>query len=375
VLGIEDVLKRATESSPALRAGALQVLQNRYLEKSTLNLPNPALIVESPTGNFYTFGVQQSFNFPTIYGKQKKLAQQQTLLSERNQAIAQNDLRLQVWLLYLNIQYLQERTKLWNRQTETYARIAATAERSFAAGQINFLESTYSTTRYDETQRQFVQLQEELNAYKRQLALLTGSDLGFTVTPLAETPTLLTADNLGTDSVAFNQSANLQAAQQEIVVAEQSLRVEKDRALPGFTIGYINQGERNSPFENRFNVGVTVPLWYGQYKSRTNAAQTAIDAARQNLLATQQELMLEKQQALGNYYKFQKTLDYYNQKGLRQADTIIETANRLFQSGQTDYITNLRAVNDAYDIRLRYLDNLRAWHEAAILLNYLNGQL
>lgn len=376
VLGVSEVLRLTTERSPALKAGTFQVLQNRYLEKSALDLPNPAVTLESPTGNFYTFGVQQSFNFPTIYGKQKKLAQQQTLLSEKNQAITQNDLRLQVRLLYLNIQFLQEQVAFLTRQTDTYAKIATTAERSFTAGQIDFLESTYSTTRYNETESRLVQLQEEMRAYKRQLALLTGiTDDNFSVTPLAETPLNIDPSNLLTDSIGFSQSPNLQYSQQEIEVNRQALAVEKDRALPGFTIGYANQGERNSPFENRFNVGITLPLWYGQYKGRINAAQAAIDVGGQNLLAAQQSLQLDKQQAFGNYMKYQKTVDYYNQKGLKQADSIIDTADRLFKSGQTDYITSLRAINDAYDIRLRYLDNLKGLHEAAIIINYLNGQL
>lgn len=376
VLEVGEVLKLATEKSPTLQSGSFQVLQSRYLEKSALDLPNPALIVESPTGNFYTFGVQQSFNFPTIYGKQKKLAQQQTRLSEKNQAIAQNDLRLQVRLLYLNIQFLQEQVAFFTRQTDTYAKIAATAERSFTAGQIDFLESTYSTTRYNETESRLVQLQEEMKSYKRQLALLTGiTDDNFAVTPLSETPLNIDPTNLVTDSSSVNQSPNVQYAQQQIEVNRQSLAVEKVRALPGFTVGYVNQGERNAPVENRFNVGVTLPIWYGQYKGSINAAQAAIDAAGQNLLAAQQSLQLDKQQALGNYIKYQKTVDYYNQKGLKQADSIIETADRLFKSGQTDYITSLRAINDAYDIRLRYLDNMRGLHEVVIIINYLNGQL
>ncbi len=49
VLEVGEVLKLATERSPTLKAGALQTLQNRYLEKSALDLPNPALVVESPT--------------------------------------------------------------------------------------------------------------------------------------------------------------------------------------------------------------------------------------------------------------------------------------------------------------------------------------
>lgn len=69
------------------------------------------------------------------------------------------------------------------------------------------------------------------------------------------------------------------------------------------------------------------------------------------------------------------SLDYYETTGLRQPDDLISTARRLFQAGQTDYISYLRTTNDAYTIRLRYLDALRSYNQSLLTINYLTGNL
>jgi outer membrane protein TolC len=60
---------------------------------------------------------------------------------------------------------------------------------------------------------------------------------------------------------------------------------------------------------------------------------------------------------------------------LQQANDIINTARRFFESGQTDYINFLRTTNDAYQIRLRYVETLRSYNQSVLTINYLKGIL
>ena len=62
------------------------------MEKKATHIPDPELILESTTGDFMTIGVQQSFDFPTVYARQKQLAEQQTELSTKAKEQGQNSL-------------------------------------------------------------------------------------------------------------------------------------------------------------------------------------------------------------------------------------------------------------------------------------------
>ena len=159
------------------------------------------------------------------------------------------------------------------------------------------------------------------------------------------------------------------------VINRKTIEVEKANALPGFMVGYYNQSTRETNLAYRWRVGLSIPLWAGQYKSRIAAAQTGQEVARQRTEAQTQLLSVDLQAAQGEVVKFQNSLNFYETVALQQANDIINTARRFFESGQTDYINFLRTTNDAYQIRLRYLETMRSYNQSILTINYLKGTL
>ena len=140
-------------------------------------------------------------------------------------------------------------------------------------------------------------------------------------------------------------------------------------------VGYYNQSSRETPTQLRFRLGLTLPVWFGQYRSRTAAAQTGLQLARQRTTAQVQTLSVDLQQAQGDFVKYQASVDYYETTGLRRSDEVINTARRLFQAGQNDYVNYLRTINEAYAVRQRYLDAIRDYNQSLLTINYLTGNL
>jgi outer membrane protein TolC len=140
-------------------------------------------------------------------------------------------------------------------------------------------------------------------------------------------------------------------------------------------VGYYNQGSRESNLGLRWRAGVSIPLWAGQYKSRIAAAQTGYEIAKQRTEAQKVALATDLQAAQGELTRYRNSLNYFQNTALRQADELISTAQRFFESGQTDYVGFLRTTNDAYNIKLRYLDTLRSYHQTILTINYLTGNL
>ena len=78
-----EAVNNALKNSPNLSAATFSVLQQKQLLKSSFNLPNPEIFIESPTGNFYTPSITQSVEFPSVYGKQNQLQKQQVQFAEK----------------------------------------------------------------------------------------------------------------------------------------------------------------------------------------------------------------------------------------------------------------------------------------------------
>ena len=70
ILTENEAVIRALKNSSNASASLLNIQQQQQLLKSAINIPNPELTWQSPSGTFYTGGVTQSLDFPTVYAKQ-----------------------------------------------------------------------------------------------------------------------------------------------------------------------------------------------------------------------------------------------------------------------------------------------------------------
>lgn len=369
-LTVEEAVNLALQKNPAVKASALAVQRNEQLLGATRNIPNPDVTFDSPSGVFYTVGVQQTFRFPTVYGRQYQQQQQQVALAQKEQVITANDLKYRIHSIYSGIQSAEAYQRQLLTQDSAYTQISQAAQRNFDVGTIDKLALLYAQTQAAEVKNQVRAAAFQAAAQKKQLELLTGIALSSsTLTPLAKLP----APALDTSTIVQNPA--VQAAQQWEAVTQKAIEVERANALPGFMVGYYNQGTREASLGIRWRAGISLPLWAGQYKSRINAAQTDRQMARQNTEVRKQTISLDLQKALDDLLLAANSVTFYETVALAQADAIISTARRFFENGQTDYTNFLRTTNDAYAIKLRYLEALQNYNQAVLTIHYLTGNL
>ena len=367
-----DLIKMALQNSRNLSASNLNIKQQKQLLGASFNLPNPEVFVESPTGNFYTASITQSIEFPSVYNKQYQLQKQKIVFSEKEKTVGENEIKFQVKQLYLSLQYamvLQEQLYL---QDTIYERISNAAARQFDAGQIDYLQKLFAENSYADVHNQYLQAQLTGLNIEKQLQFIAGYTNKIIVTPISNT-LVNVATSLDSNSLATSPSLAL--INQSVIIAQKNILLQKAKALPGLAFGYFNQGERNTPVQNRFRFGITLPLWFNQYKSNINAAKTEFEVSKQKAGGLQQQFSLQYLQAQNEQAIFLQSLQYYETKGLKKAAEIITTAKRFFENGESDYINYLRNINDAYTIQLKYLEALKNYNQSVLSTNYLKGTL
>lgn len=370
----QEAINLALKKSSLLNAASLQVQQQKQLQGTSFNLANPDITLESPTGEFMTVGVLQSFEFPSVYIKQGQLAKQQTVLAEKGKVLTEAEVKQQVKSAYLNLQFANQVLAQLKKQDSIYSTIADAASRQFTAGQIDFVAKTFAATQYGEIHNQYTQAQTDATLALQQLQLYTGIADSIATTPFNKSSNLFLITDLTTDSATLVSTPFIQYYRQTQSVAKKALQLEKNKALPGFAFGYLNQGAKITEYPLRIRAGINIPIWFWQYSAAIKAAKTNLQITEQNTLAQQQNLNAKMQQAKGDAIKFQNSLTYYETTGLKQADDLITASARMFSAGQNDYIIYLRTLSDAYNIQIKYLETLRAFNQSIININYLNGQ-
>jgi outer membrane protein, heavy metal efflux system len=302
------------------------------------------------------------------------LQKQQIGVAQKEKQLTEAELKYRVKLLYLEVQYADSLARQLYIQDTLYEKIKLSAIRQFKAGQIDYLQQTFAETQYGEIHNQYLQSLIRAASLKSQLQWFTGIKDSISVEPLTVALSQIQLSYIPDSSMLLSNPA-VQLLQQQENVAKQNIALQKSRALPGLAFGYFNQGERDSKWFNRFRVGITIPLWFSQYKSNINAAKTEQQVVQSKQQGLQQELSAQVINANSELQANWQSVQYYQQTGLKKAQEVITTSQRFFTSGEIDYISLLRNSNDAYNVYQKYLEAVRNYNLSVINYKYLMGQL
>lgn len=365
----DDAVNLAVNNQRNLRAADLSVQQQQQLLRGSAALESPQLQWQlSPYDEGAQVGVQQNISFPSVYRNRKALQNERIRLAQLQLQGTQYELKREVRLSYLQLQFFRERITLLRYQDSIYAVIKASSKRFFEAGQINKLEELQATTQADAVQNNLFRGLADFTAEEQIFRFYTNYSDSLSLPPI-ETYFF----QLPTDTIVTN--VQQQILQQQIAINQRELLVAKASLLPELQAGVLfpTISEYQRPVGYQF--GLTIPIWRKQNRSRIAAAQTGIEIAKAQQNLEQHRLGAQYRQALANYQRELQSLNYYNNIAIPQANAIIGTSQRLFQGGELNYIESLRNLQTAFDILVNHLETHRAYNEAVIQLNFLNGTL
>ncbi len=364
----EQAVDLALTNQRNLRAAQLTVTQQQQLARGTAGINNPEIVAEASPYEPLVVGVEQELNFPVVYRSRKALQNDRIRLAQLQLLGSQYDLRREVRLSYLQLQYLSERVRLLTYQDSIYQAIKVSSQRFFKAGQINKLEELTATTQADRVQNELMRTTADLSAENQILRFYTGYTDSILVEPIERY--IIT---LNTDTVTTN--VQQQILQQQISIAERELQLQRAELLPQISAGLLFPTTRDYERAIGYQVGVSILIWRRENRRRNAAGETAVQIARAQQDLEIQRLNARYRQALTNLSREVRSLEYYNSVALPQSRAIMETSQRLFQGGELNYIESLRNLITAFEIQTDHLEALRSYNEIVIELNYLNGSL
>ena len=367
-LQLQTVIDSSLVNNPSVKAANATIQQQQHLVKSAINLPSPEILLQNPTGNFYTIGAQQSFDFPTVYSSQKKVQKENVKLAEIAKTRSSADLKYQISILYSELRFEQQSLQLLQQQDSIYSVIAINADRSFKAGTIDYIQSSFAKLQAGQVKTNLFVAQANYNSILQSIKTISGIKADF-LADTNEVETLLKTD------ATIDQNTNLLFAKQEIIISEKRLKLERQKLLPGFNIGFINAGEKDTPFKNQLFAGLRIPLWFWQYKGNINAAKSQIEVSKFN---SQNEILkttVELQSAQSKNAAYKKALDFYKSDASKLASSLIDASNRFYKSGNYSVTEYLRNLNDAANIQKNYLELQKNYNQTIIYIQYLTGNL
>lgn len=187
------------------------------------------------------------------------------------------------------------------------------------------------------------------------------------------------------DTTLIFSNPDLAYSRQQIDVAKSEKKFQAAKAAPDLVVGYFNQtligtvnpesgaiatnGQRFSGFQ----VGVSIPLWFGPHQGRVKAAELNARAAESSYASEKLRMLTLIEQAVQEFQKNKASLEYYQTSALPNADLILKQSQAGFRGGDIAYTEYLLGLRNAIGIRENYLKTLNDYNQSIIYIEFLSG--
>jgi cobalt-zinc-cadmium resistance protein CzcA len=368
-LQLNDALQSALKNYPTIQQAVLQTEQQQALTKAATVLD--PFNINSNLGQMnsklfdYNVGVAQGFKLSNK--ADRNLLNQNVTVAKSFEAVTKNDLIKNVSSAYFFWIYNVQQYNLLLEIDNIFADYEKIADKKFQVGETNKLEKINATLQHRDLKMQLAEVNTQVSFYLAELQKWTRSNSLYQAPTKYET---LPEINLS-DSTLVKNHPVLQFLQQQIVAKELAIKSEKAKSNPSFNLG-VNAQSLDK--ENAFyygSVGINIPLFRNGVEAKTQVAKLETEIAKKELEKSQQELATVFLQQYQLEKQYLEQLNYYKTEGIPMAETIVNSAQRLYKSGDIGYIEYTQNLKDANKIKNDYLIAMNNYNQTIINIQYL----
>ncbi|MCG2612056.1 CusA/CzcA family heavy metal efflux RND transporter [Flavobacterium sp. SM15] len=379
-ISLNDALTTALENNHKLKSEKLRSEYAKAMIKTAPDLPQANLTADygqiNSVYNDTKFGISQSFALPTLYSRQKQLNTEEWKQSVLSVSLQEFELKKAVTQAFYALLYLQQKEQLLKKADTLYSNFYAKSELRLRKGESNVLEKVTAENQKSEIMIRLKQLGQEIALISLQFQLLLNAENQFLPDTSEQIMRLTeTKDDL-------SQNPYLLQMQQQKNIAEKQTKVERAKLLPSLLLGYNNTSFKgvgpdgvDYTTSTRFHsvqAGISLPVFtFGQH-ARVQTSKIAEKIAQQEIQTTQAALQTERSKLLVSYKSNLEIVTQYQSIGLKNADTILKTAQLQFVNGEINYLDFVMLVNQAINVQNNYADAVWALNESIVKINYLN---
>ncbi len=382
---LDKCLEKAKSTNIELKIAEQQIARELLASKASVEIPKTAFtFMMGQFNSFYTkdnsITINQTLPFPTVFKNAQIVGKAREDLAKLKYELLWKNLQLKIQKSYNECVYLSEKLKYLNQNDSIYTLIDQKSTIRLSLKDITKLDAVLiNTKRYENTtiiQKVVNQLSSELS----NLSFLIGEPKSISIEPVNEK--LITLIPM---IEAENYSSHLMVMQydRQLSVLEKEAKLVVSKALPDFSLGYVNQTlvgshsvdgiDKSYALSDRFQsiqLGIQIPIFFGSSKKKIYLIKMDIDQNLNQKLVMTQDLHNQYIQILNNYKSALNVYDLYQNKLLGQLKLMKEQGSLLIETGEISMIEYLQIKQQCIDLELNYLETIKSLNDAIYQLNW-----
>jgi heavy metal efflux system protein len=372
-LSLPEILEVAYQNNNELKVYSFMAEESNALIGTAFSIDKTSFYYSYDENNIASnnypigvFGGEQRFDFPTVYFAQKKANTLAYDMAVNKMEGKRRELTREISQAYYQLLYLENRQKLYEKVDSIYARFTEASELSYKHGAISYLELLNARSSHQEVLLFQSQVEYDIDMAYAHLSLLMHFDSTYAIADEALAVLVVQVDSVGTDpALHYLQNAGLKQ--------EAELKVERNLLLPELTLGYFNGTNSYAGSENYqgFEVGVGVPLFFGEQRAKVKAKQFAMEATAQMQTHYIRKYENRVSELMNGLAKYQETIRYFDRSGKQLAAELFRSSEKSYATGEIDFFQLAQSVDRAVAIHLSYLENLNSYNQLVLEINYM----
>lgn len=366
---LEELLQQVEQNNLELQALSTALEGKRFELLSGNNLPDPEVGIfylpfgENITGDYTEYQITQSFEFPTVYSSRKNLINQQISQYELGYKSRRQEILLSAQAYALELILISKKLEVFKARTEQAKTVFDQVNQLFQKEEVGILELNKAKVAWLQQQFTVQQLENQLQNLKEQLENLNGGKpIGTSPMDYPVFAELTDADSIWTEKL--KSEPQLLQIQQEEILAQQSLQLEKNKVLPNLAAGFNRQGVMGSYYSGIYG-GLTIPLWGS--RGKVKAAQSHVEFQTQNSLAKVNLARVQFDREYRNYALLRaKFTEYQSTLTVLDSEELLLHAYQLGELSFLQYFQEIQFYRQAFDTYLEMQHQLYQSHTSLL---------
>lgn len=369
----ERIINLAIDNNKEIKAAQLQLEKAKAAIQSAYSFDKMNVYYSYDQNNLAlnvlplrVFGVQQRFDFPTVYGAKKKVLTSEYDKEKVRYDLQKNKLNLAVSKVYEQIVFLQNQEKRYGYLDSLYQNFSKASNRRFELGETNYLEKITAQAKAGQIQTKKTQIEKDKLAQYELLKSLVQTDETILISNTNLTPIvdLANTSNTGFHSIYLEEVTK---------TYKNEISLQKSNWLPDINIDYF-QGRNNGLSQSLygFQLGVAIPILFTGTTSKIKVAELELQSWQQQKINEEQKMSNYLIQKKNELAKFQEAINYYQKHGKKLSDEIIKVANLSYKNGEIDFFQYIQSLENASSIQSDYLETVLQFNLTQLELNYPN---
>lgn len=369
-LSYNDLISIGLKNNLTVKQALLETEYQQKNVKSQLSIQPTDISVEFGDLNTNVFdqkiAIEQRFQFPTFYAKQRKLNKQQIETAFLQEKVSEKMLEKQIANLYAEWQFLNLKKEINQENIRIYSDFLKKASLRYEKGASNRTEVATAKIRFQKIENEAKTIQTQIENIKIELKNLLQLTSDFTIN---------TEEKQYAIPIKSKQNSHPIISHQEAILQETQLKldVEKTKRLPDLSVGYYNQSfkEINSNRFQSFMVGIAVPIFQGNVNANVKAAETAIKMQENEIQIQKNNLNQQIIQLENEVSTYEQIIESYKKTQLPEAISLQKAIEQQLQSGEINFLDWVILNEQIIELQNQFAEQLFTRNIKANSLNFL----